>query len=653
MSYNDFLATVMWPEEKHRAVIDSRKIHIKLPITEYDTVRFGLPKGTCSFEKLKSERELLLKHYYSQGYDTWPYSRLSPGFRKHVALFRASLDLWEQFSHDRAFSKEELYVRCLREGHAFTEYIKKARSTSLRAMTSETDTVIDEDYYVPTYKGYNSIMHERYLIHWDDTESVDDVKYAFLPLKYPGRKLDDFRQMVKQLFEDFRIGEETFPDSIDMLGALKNTKMYDPKMRKTALMREFWTEDIDLNSPWFAKRVVVPTDPGSTRDTGVGDPATILKVKQINSLARVIHEKLPYSANTHGYSANARYKRVLKKNAFLHLDFKKFGLTFPRSLMNIMIEEISLVSGIDTRHLDLTHFYVEIDKEVYETTRGTMLGWMDSLNSLCVIAILHSLATQDELKFDFVTFNDDVEISKRVPERAIPEIMELLRSSIITKLASYDIGISIDKTYASKASVFLERYAYFDREYGLDMYKEQLTVASYARSLVTEFPWQAKLFYAAAEQWTKSAYATDRCIDTCPVEFRKEEVTLPLWAGGWRIIILGGLDQALRETDELGYFLGIHLSMWKQEKYSIRREKVSTNEDIWKAANSKAYYANSAELGKEVLGMESSLDEINVDIELIRSNILTYTSIASSHNEIYATRILRVVEKSLRDIDKG
>jgi len=130
---------------------------------------------------------------------------------------------------------------------------------------------------------------------------------------------------------------------------------------------------------------------------------------------------------------------------------------------------------------------------------------------------LHWLSTKEELGFDFVTFNDDVEISKRC-QSAPKETLELLRMATIAELDSFDIAISIDKTYGSRASVFLERYAYYSRNYGLDMYKEQLTVASYAKSLVTTEIWQAKFFYSAAELWTKSKYATDRCIDTCPME---------------------------------------------------------------------------------------------------------------------------------------
>jgi len=645
MSYNDFIGYLTAPRDSDETLLKERKIPRTDLANEYDMVRYGLPTGVISFKDTESDRIKLIRHYFSQGYQTWPALKINLQLRRHVALLRASLDLWEEFCPTRSFGKEEIYVRCLSEGPAFTNYIKKARSTTLRAKTSETDTAIDEDYYVDSYAGYNSIIHERYLIHWDDTEDIDDIKYAFLEQNKPIRERR-FRNMIKKMFKDFRIDEIEFEDSFDMIASLKNTKMYDPLKKKSFLMREFWTDDIDITSPYFARRVVVPTEPGSTRDTGVGDPSSILKVKQLNKLARSIHEKLPYSANAPGKLSNARYKRVLKKNAFLHLDFKKFGLTFPRPLMNIMIEEIGKVSGIDTSHLIIHNFYVEIDGEVYQTARGTMLGWLDSINCLCVSAILHWLSTEEELGFDFVTFNDDVEISKRC-KSALKETLELLRMAIIAELDSFDIAISIDKTYGSRGSVFLERYAYYNRNYGLDMYKEQLTVASYAKSLVTTEVWQAKFFYSAAELWTKSEYATDRCIDTCPVEFRKEEITLPLWAGGWRIPIRGNLDYSLQETDELGYLLGLELSKFKIKKYATRRENVSSNGKICTHVNNLAWHSSSASMGSLKFEMADTMNDINIDVGLISRAVETLADIYSGRNSNFPPRIVRIVEEAI------
>jgi hypothetical protein len=644
-TYNNFMGTLSEPPHNYEELLAQRPSKpLDIPQHEYDHVRYGLPSGVVDFEKTRVERELLISHYFKYGYDSWPASALSSRFRKHVALFRASLDLYEVFSTTKVFCKDELYVRCLKEGPSFTEFIKKARSTCLRAKTSETITEIEEEYYFEEYDGYNSIIDQRYLIHWDDRADIDDIKYAFIPAEESRTK--DFQKCLDKLWKDFRLDECEWPSKFDMIGAMKNTKMYDPTgTGKTALMREFWSTDIDPKGPYFAKRSVVPTHPGSTRDTGVGDPGTILKVKQLNALARAISERLPYSANAPGNMCNARLKRVLKKNLFLHLDFKKFGLTFPRALMNALIRKIAESSGMDLDHLIINEFYVEIDGETYSTERGTMLGWLDAINSICVSAILHSMT--EELCFDFITFNDDVEISKRSAS-AHAETLELLRGAVIAEMDSYDIPISLSKTYGSKASVFLERYVYYQREYGLDMYKEQLTVAAYAKSLVTEFPWEAKMFFAAAEQWTKSAYATDRCIDTCPIEFRKEEKTLPLWAGGWYIRREKGLDTSLKYCDQLAIRLGMELSQFRPPKYSTPITKVSSEEKIANAVQSKVHSSYSSAAARLQFDVTESRRSINSDLDLLFHSITTRCDTFQGNNQGYAEAVHSYVTKHVR-----
>jgi len=355
MSYNDFLAIHDEPSEECMELDHERSKSRREPEHDYDHVRFGTPSGTVKFEESKKDLEILISHFLSNGYSTWPSSKITQHLKRHVALFRASLDLWDNICPiEKSMCKEEIYYRCLTEGPQFTEWVKKARSTSLRFASSETNTEIDEEYLLDNYKGYNSMINEKYLIHWDDTKDIDDVKYSFIPAR--NLRGEDFRKRVKRLFKDFRIGECDFSDSINMIDSIKNSVINDPKTGKNVLMREVWSEGIEPVGPYFASRRVVPIHPGGTRDTGVGDPASVLKVKQLNQLSRTISEKLPYSANAPDTVCNARLKRVLKRNGFIHLDFKKFGLSFPRLLTNILIEEIGVVSKIDTSHLIFTNF---------------------------------------------------------------------------------------------------------------------------------------------------------------------------------------------------------------------------------------------------------------------------------------------------------
>jgi hypothetical protein len=310
-------------------------------------------------------------------------------------------------------------------------------------------------------------------------------------------------------------------------------------------------------------------------------------------------------------------------------------------MMNMFIEKIGKSTGLDVTHLLLNDFFVEIDGETYRTERGSMLGWLDAINSLCVCAILHSLSKR--LGFDFVTFNDDVEISKK--GYSDPQgVLQLLRIAVVTTIDFFDIPISLSKTFGSKSSVFLERYAYYE-QYGIDMYKDQLCIGSYAKSCTTEFPWAAKLFFCTAWEWNKIDYARDRCMDTCPVEFRKCENTLPVWSGGWYLSRDDNLDYSLKESDYLGLVLGGYLSEYKPKRYSQALSS-RNNDKIWQAVQNKAYHAFSSSFA--VQQMEVTLprvSEVNDELEYIYHCAQTACDTFAGRDETFPEKVLDLVNK--------
>jgi len=607
MDYNRFLSEIN-AQNLDDESYDVREIPRK-PSSQgaWERVRFGEPSMKPKFEKWKNEASRIAHHCMEHGYSAVP-SVDNLEFRRVIFYFRSCLDLWEEFSTTKVFTKEEIYVRSLLEGHSFTEYIKKCRSACLRGKTTEVELDILEEHFHESYDGYNSIIHERYLIHWDDRDSVDDIKYSFIPTKEVD--VEELRGRVVTYLEFLNLDEDDFSTEIDMVSQLRNTVMLDPTTSKTALMREFWSKEVDTSAPYYAKRTVVLTDPGSTRDTGIGDPSTILKVKVLNTLARKVTEKSPHSANCSAIDAQKRYNRVLKRNGFLHLDFKKFGISSPRTVMNVVIEEMCRIAGIDPTNLLINDFFVEIDGEVYKTARGTCLGWLDSVIAVGVLSILYDLSSTKGMEFDFINFNDDVEISFWA-DRSIQEKGSLLRIAVIHEFVKWDFLVSTDKTYPSKASVFLERYNYYSRHYSLDMYKEQLTVKAYAQSLVTRYPWRAKFLFSVAYQWTKSDYARDRCIDTCPKEYCSDEIHEPVYSGGWYLEISKKLDRSLQISSTKMIRLGVALSRWENKTYTVKPKRIASYRKIVDCINRKTASAGSSELASLVLRDPPDLVKLN------------------------------------------
>lgn len=577
---------------------------------DYEFSRYGEPLEPVDYHRVTSDRERLLKRYRDVGYGKSLPNLTDKDFRRHVALFRAQLDLWEEFSEDKVFSKDEIYYRCIQEGPSFTDFIKKTRSTTLRALTSETVTDIDEEFYHPErYDGYNSIIHERYLIHWDDRKNVDDVKYCFMPVT---NEVCGFEDDFDHLLDSIPVRSTDFEAAIDVLQSMKNTQMYDPNQKKSHLMREFWTQEITLDEPYYARRTVVLTFPGSTRDTGVGTPSTIAKVKAINKLCRVILQACQHSANAPSYIANERLVRVLGRTLFLHVDFKKYGLTFPRALMNIALRKIGERYGFDVSELLIDNFFIEIDGVAHSTERGTCLGWLDCLNELCVHAILCSLRKKYSLKFDHIGFNDDFELSFFAGRDASTKA-EMMRDIVLSRFNQLDIPISLSKTYASRASIFLERYTHFDI-YKLNMYKEQLTVKAFAMSLVTTYPWKAKMYFAAAWQWTKNDYAGNRCITTCPREFGEREITSSLVCGGWFIPVESGVDRSFEFEDRLGLALACELRKMSRPTFSTKPTQGSSVEKIREVVYKKTINCKPPGFARERFAMEETTYDLNLEV---------------------------------------
>jgi len=545
--------------------------------SSYERVRFGNPTGGLDFRRLSTDREKVLQKFITGGWEAGIPMNISRNFIQHLSKFRAHLDMYEQLVEKPIFSKSELYIRCLQEGPAFTEYIKKSRSTSLRFKSSETITDCDPMYTHSEYWGYDSIFHERGLLHWDDRSEIDDIKYSFLP---PQRELDleEFRRIFRSFLNRIKMTKNDFDLDIELVSELAPTASYDPRLMKveeykhrapTRQLREVWDKRVTMATPYLARRSVVLVTPGSTRDALTATPDTLLKVKLITRLARAISLRSPYSCNAPEVIASRRYERVLKRFAFLHLDFKKYGLTFPRALNNVALQEIARIAEVDLSDLDLTDFFVDIDGVVYRTECGTALGWLDCLSMHCVTALLLDLQDQTEITFDHVGFNDDFELGF-VDCGDYRSILNLTRELLFNLFDQWNIPLSADKIFGSRASIFLERYFFFESEYGLDLEKRQLTLSSYASSLVASFPWEAKMFYDIAVSQLEFQYAVDRCIETCPIEFDSDEAVMPIQAGGWRYLREETLNTWLLESTNLYKHLGCLLKTWKTPSYSTK-----------------------------------------------------------------------------------
>lgn len=564
--------------------------------TDYEKVRGNEVSGTIKFDPTSIDHKDIVNDFIYNGY----YSRRAINkiknrhLAKHVIAFRCRLDCYYHIAKDPVFPRDEIYYRCLTEGTDFTKFIKKSRAQSLQSKIAIDEPILDEQYVHEKYSGYDSIINERYLIYWDDLEEVNDWIYSLLP----PNEVDEvrFRSIARIFLNDIKWDRDDAVLRINTLEEMKGSKVYNPVTDKTCYKRDGLTEEHE--GFWMAKRRVVPTHPGSTRDTGVPDPITLNRIKMLNQLARQMSEKSVYSLNADIQTVNKRITRLRKRDHYIHVDFKKYGLMFNRRVLNIFLEEAGYPE------LGIEEFTLVLEGRQVKTKRGGVLGWFDSMVMHVVSSILHFLRKRHRGKFDFIIFNDDVEIGTD----AGANYALFLRDTVIRILETFDFIMSHDKIYVSEEMVILEQYHKFN-EKELDMQKRQLLVKQFSTSLLTEMPWRAKVMYAIGAAYLDSTYLRERCINTIPYEFCEEEVTWPVEFGGWHFFLELGVNVGWREATPEQIDFALALGRFKSPHLTPKSKRI----DLSKLAPSIERRHHQAErTSLEMEGVMLKFDEPNM-----------------------------------------
>jgi len=600
-------------------VEDPRIVHDVLPWGEnimkgpeklYNRARAGIPTGTVSFSENISCIDRLKACFIKGGYNKKIPTDINPELYQHVLYFRANLDAYDELIQNKVFSRDEIYFRCLDEGPSFSKFIKKSRAFSLQAKVCIGDCTADDRYIHQEYSGYDSILHERYLIYWDDTEDVLDYYYSMLETK-DGVDYTNLDTGWKRLVAHYDLfgREQKYNDFIDKIA---NKKSYTFDNCKTVELKNTW-QVCEPNEPYFACRKVVPVEPGQTRDTGVPDVYSLNRLKVLHKWVKEICDRLPYSGNTNFQKLNIRLQRLREKSVFIHIDFKKFGLLFPRGPLNRILE---LSNRED---LKLNEMYLRVDDDIIKTNRGGILGWFDSAVSLSTISILYSLAEREGWgDFDMLQFNDDIEIGFDIENEA--EI-QLRQWKICRELESFDYVLSWKKIYSSTLSVFLEDYV--EKDYtDLDYAKIQLAVKPFAKALCCKTRAEAKTNFAHGANFGYTTRLKDEIMSSFPPLY-PEEYGESVEIGGWMPKGFGRLNTALENASEqdIKFFLAIKKY---REPHLAKETKLVCADTILKRRVHAIYQSiNNIDMGKAKIELDDPIvkspdevDALELEVEV-------------------------------------
>jgi len=602
-SYSNYLGTLV-TEPSERAEKRGNLLSTKLLEPIYELERLGCPTNAIKWDLHDTDLQDCIKSCIDKGFKHNVKKSWNHELRVHLLYFRAALIAYDELVSDKVFSTEELYYRCLTEGPSYATYIKKCRAFSLQHKICLGNNNIPDEYIHEEYSGYDSILHERYLINWDESEDVLDWPYALIEDK--SIVTAEVRRGWTRLRSQYDL-KGPKGDFIFFTEPVAGKKSMTIDGQKTTDLKNVWTNHLGkLGDGWLAVRKVIPIEAGNVRDTGVPDVETLLKLKLLHKHIQSVTEKLPYSANCSHRLLNRRLARLRSKDLHIHIDFKKAGLTFPRASTNYIIGDLS-------PGLEITNFVLRTEEGDIRTTRGGVLGWFDQAFSLVSISLLTDLACRQGWEdFDMLQFNDDIEIG--FDEMEVEEL-EYRKSLIIDTLTNNGFILSHRKCFSSIESIFLEDY---DKFYDMDMSKYQLAITHYQTALTSKYNWEIKASFANGANFGYTTYLKDLVQGTTAQRFENEYGD-PIELGGWKFLGSNDLNTALEEATPNQWNFFMAMKKYKEphlttkyvevnlEKMLLRRKYV-----IQEACNPVELHASSISLDDKYMIPESEYAEMEI-----------------------------------------
>lgn len=398
----------------------------------------------------------------------------------HMNLFLEKLFQWEKIPIEKSMTKEEIFFCCLSQGPAYADYLKDLRFFSLKSKITK---YFFSDEESRDFIGYDSFFKESDLIHWKS--DTDDFEWSLIPERF-----DPESKYAKLFFEKFReIVRKTKicnPTYDEVLFKLKNAASFSTPEEKTTVFRELnETDQSDFctSLPCYGKRQIVDVQPGGVRDTVIPDIQTLLKIKHSSLLLLQLCEKHNCSVMCSPTKVAARLNRVMRpESIFLMMDFRKIGLTCPRSIyreMGKILEEEGHPNFLE----QLSFTQVLDGDDLVSPDRGYCLGWLNEVPTLIQCLLFDIL--KEELKIinmDLVAFNDDG--VWRLPEKLPESIWKAFSLLLSQAICDLDLFVHPKKAMLAEQAVFCEEYFHFNSPF--EMKKRQIFTSLVSKCLCSD-----------------------------------------------------------------------------------------------------------------------------------------------------------------------
>lgn len=475
-------------------------------------------------------------------------------YRTAIRKFYLALDGYLESSNPVQTGSQIIAKVCFSLDAA--DYFKKLKIKSFletrQLILLEEPDWYEEHHWYPI-KDIGDVFNYSYVPHI--TEETEDYLISEKPVNISQDYLDRFRRTVADILPD----EGTFPiiDAREILLRSTSSSQYIPSSGVKGLTSENWkikSQYLNFNSdPMKGKRCVIQVSPEGARDTIILPPNQVNTITWIERQVHAIIQEIPGNGMIDNQSQfmDEIHKLRSKYDHFLCRDFEKEGLTKPRVLLEIMLEEIGKKYPQLAIFNELKGIYsgynLLVDNNFRSFPRGHGLGMANSLTTLMQIAIftcvVNELSVEDmneSSECGFLAYNDD--------------FVAGFNSSFFLESYWDNEGIFLEglgllrkatKSFKGDDFVFCEVYGKTMNRKESFLRREVLNALS-CTSIV-----QAKELICSLRNGINPAILDEyieEIVTYWGFEFTPKEINLPSIYAGWRGTRYKGIDYCFEET---------------------------------------------------------------------------------------------------------
>jgi len=254
--------------------------------------------------------------------------------------------------------------------------------------------------------------HQNFNPQWlpNFYQEVSDFEdYSFIPVESDPDALDEFRDSVTSILSTIKSFKYITREEV--LYSIDNTLTFDPLKNK----KEFkLSNDRVRNSIGICKYESIPVGFCNKRDGFILNTEGSKWISWLDANVRSVLEEIPESAMHHDFEVSkSRVSSLTRYLDFIMIDLKKEGLTKPRILLKIMLEELRKKFDFEVFNPEgYEDLQVIKDGKIVTPLRGHGLGMANGLTTLMHIAVWRIIRTRlkeidETFRGEFVAYNDD------------------------------------------------------------------------------------------------------------------------------------------------------------------------------------------------------------------------------------------------------